>query len=61
MNVKQELMKQEKVKNIVCREDGTLEVYSFGNVQNQVLRFINMNSLNSCFIKIDFHNMETWI
>ncbi len=60
MNVKQELMKQEKIKNVVCRDDGSLEIYSIGDVQNDVINFINMKSLDACFIRIDFHNMETW-
>lgn len=60
MNVKNELMKMERISNVVCRNDGTLEIYSKGNVKNDVLRFLNMRCLNDCFIGIDFHDMEKW-
>ena len=60
MNVKQELQEMEGIKNIVCRENGVLEVYSIGNVQHKVFGFLNMKCLNDCFIRVDFHNMEDW-
>ncbi len=58
MNVKSELMKMEGIHNVVCRNDGTLEIYSKGDVKNEVLRFLNAKCLNDCFIGVDFHDME---
>jgi len=60
MNVKQELMKQDNIKNVVCREDGSLEIYSIGDVKVDVIGFINRKCLIDCFIRIDFYNMENW-
>lgn len=53
-------MNIEKIYNVVCRENGVLEIFSKGNVKNEVLRFLNINCLNDCFIRVDFHNMENW-
>ncbi len=61
MNVKNELIKIEGIKNIVCRDNGTLEVYSNKNVQNSVINFLHKNSLQWSFAKIDFHDMSKWI
>lgn len=60
MNVKNELMKMEKIHNVVCRNDGTLEIYSKGDVKDEVFTFLNIKCLNDCFTKVDFHNMENW-
>lgn len=60
MNVNTELRKMEGIKNTVCRDDGTLEVYSDKDVKNDVLKFLNKNSLQWSFVKVDFYNMSTW-
>ncbi len=60
MNVKNKLMEIKSVHNVVCREDGSLEVYSKGDVQNEVIAFLNMNSLNWSFTRIDFYDTTTW-
>ena len=58
MNVKQQLKKIQGITNVVCRDDGTLEVYSLGDVKPQVFQFLNMRGLINCFIKVDFYDME---
>ena len=48
------------ITNVVSREDGTLEVYVKKQLEEtriKVLTFINKRCLNSCFIKIDFHEV----
>lgn len=60
MNVNTELRKMEGIKNTVCRDDGTLEVYSDSDVKNNVLNFLNKNNLQWSFAKVDFYNMSTW-
>jgi len=60
MNVNTELIKIEGIKNTVCRDNGTLEVYSDRDVKNVVLNFLNKNSLQWSFTKVNFYNMSKW-
>ena len=60
MNVNTELRKIEGIKNTVCRDSGILEVYSDRDVKNVVLSFLNKNSLQWSFIKVDFYDMSKW-
>ncbi len=56
MNVKNKLMEMEGINNVVCRDNGDLEIYSNDNkkIKNKVLRFLSMNSLLQCFVNINF-------
>ena len=56
MNVKNNLLEMKGVDNVVCRENGDLEIYSSDNkkIKNEVLRFLSMNSLLECFVNIHF-------
>lgn len=60
MNVKQKLMEMNQIKNIVCRENGNLEVYSQGDVKSKVFVFLNKYSLNNCFVKVEFYDTSNW-
>jgi hypothetical protein len=55
--LKTELSKIKGIKNIVCRDNGVLEIYYTDgrhNITENVCRFINSKSLGNCFIRIDF-------
>lgn len=56
MNVKNKLIEMEGINNVVCRENGDLEIYSNDNekIKSKVLRFLSMNSLLCCFVNINF-------
>ncbi len=56
MNVKNKLMEMEGINNVVCRDNGDLEIYSNDNkkIKNKVLMFLSMNSLLQCFVNINF-------
>ncbi len=56
MNVKNKLMEMEGINNVVCRDNGDLEIYSNDNekIKSRVLRFLSMNSLLQCFVNINF-------
>ncbi len=63
MNVKRELIQIVGVVNVVCRDNGDLEIYyidqkKLEKIKNEVLRFINAKCLNSCFTKINFIQVE---
>ena len=60
MNINTELRKMEGIKNTVCRDNGTLEVYSNKNVKNKVINWLNKNSLQWSFVKVDFYDMSKW-
>ncbi len=60
MNVKKKLMQIPKIHNVVCRDNGSLEIYSKGNVQNEVINFLNVKSLDACFVRIDFYDTTKW-
>ena len=58
MNVKKELQKIKGIKNVVCRENGELEIYQTKDVKNDVCRFICQRSLQDCFTNILFYNLK---
>ena len=60
MNINKELRKMEGIKNTVCRQDGTLEVYSTKDVKGDVLTFLNKKGLEWSFTKVDFYDMSRW-
>jgi hypothetical protein len=66
MNVKRELIQISGIVNIVCRDNGDLEIYyidkeKLKKIQDEVMRFINAKCLNSCFTKINFIQVENQI
>jgi len=63
MNVKRELIQIYGVVNVVCRDNGNLEIYyidpaKLKRIQDEVMRFINEKCLNSCFTEIKFIEVE---
>ena len=56
MNVKNKLLEFEDINNVVCRENGDLEIYSndTSKIRRKVLSFLSLNCLEFCFNKINF-------
>ena len=56
MNIKNKLLEFEGINNVVCRDNGDLEIYSNDNdkIKNKVLTFLSLNCLLQCFVNINF-------
>lgn len=57
-DIRQEIKKlHPKIGSVVCKEDGTLQIGYYSDkdkIMNEVSRYLSINSLLQCFIKIDF-------
>lgn len=60
-NIKKEMMALDNIHNVVFRENGEVEVFSRGDVKNEVFRYIgNSPGLEFCFTKINFYDTKDW-